>query len=520
MNINVHHPPDYSSVPQDNLILEHYGINELNFESIKKYREKFSAIKPDHPWNGLEMKEFLYKIGAWGKVRNTNKEGLTLAGLLMFSEERIITEVLPQYFLEYRESLEETLNEGWSQRFTSQDGTWSGNVFDFYFKASTDLVADFNTSYKSNDFTQSDEIVAISCLYESLINTLVHSDYYGEGGVVVEKEKALFRFSNPGLFRISIEQALEGNISNLRNPNLFKMFILIGLCKRTGSGLRGIETTWRHYGNDAFDLIQDSESERTILTLHVTLNLLEEEEQSETIIENDLPLFPEEDELLMENFDVFENSENEKNNSYNSGSDVVDKNDNSYNSEEISYNNKGYSYNNGSDSYNKDDNSYNSEDNSCNKQGNSCNNDYDSYNKEKRSLDSFNDVLNSYNSEVHATNEGKTNIEVSNSTNGSEEEEINVSSPKEIKEILWEISELARRKKRLSPSVMEEMIVRLCAYKPLMIKELADLLERTPDGLRNNYLVKLLNKGRVRLKYPNQINHPRQAYITVEKQRK
>lgn len=506
MNINVHHPPDYSSVPQDNLILEHYGINELNFESIKKYREKFSAIKPDHPWNGLEMKEFLYKIGAWGKVRNTNKEGLTLAGLLMFSEERIITEVLPQYFLEYRESLEETLNEGWSQRFTSQDGTWSGNVFDFYFKASTDLVADFNTPYKSNNFTQSDEIVAISCLYESLINTLVHSDYYGEGGVVVEKEKALFRFSNPGLFRISVEQALEGNISNLRNPNLFKMFILIGLCKRTGSGLKGIETTWRHYGNDAFDLIQDSESERTILTLHVTLNSLEEEEQSEAIIENDLPLFPEEDELLMEDFDVLENSENEKSNSYNSG--------------DSSYNNKNNSCNSEVSSFNKDDNFYNSEDNSFNKQVNSCNKDDNSCNKEQRSFDGFNNVLNSYNSEVHAINEEKTNIEVSNSTNGPEEEEINVSSPKEIKEILWEISELARRKKRLSPSVMEEMIVRLCAYKPLMIKELADLLERTPDGLRNNYLVKLLNKGRVRLKYPNQINHPRQAYITVEKQRK
>ena len=55
--MNIHHPPDYSSVPQDNAILEHYGINELNFESIKKYREKFSALKPNHPWNGLEMKE-------------------------------------------------------------------------------------------------------------------------------------------------------------------------------------------------------------------------------------------------------------------------------------------------------------------------------------------------------------------------------------------------------------------------------------------------------------------------------
>ena len=67
---------------------------------------------------------------------------------------------------------------------------------------------------------------------------------------------------------MSVEHALEGNISNLRNPNLFKMFILIRICKRTGSGLKDIETTWRGYGDDAFDLIQDSESERTIIVTY------------------------------------------------------------------------------------------------------------------------------------------------------------------------------------------------------------------------------------------------------------
>lgn len=83
---------------QDNLILEHYGLNELNFDTIKSYRDRFAEVKPAHPWNALETKEFLYKVGAWGKVRDTHKEGVTLAGLLLFSEERIITEVLPQYF--------------------------------------------------------------------------------------------------------------------------------------------------------------------------------------------------------------------------------------------------------------------------------------------------------------------------------------------------------------------------------------------------------------------------------------
>ena len=347
--MNIHHPPDYSSVPQDNAILEHYGINELNFESIKKYRERFSALKPSHPWNGLEMKEFLYKIGAWGKVRNTNKEGLTLAGLLMFSEERIITEVLPQYFLEYRENLGETLFEDWSKRFTSQDGTWSGNVFDFYFKASTDISHDFHALYPNGHRTQADGTAALSCLHESLINALVHADYYGEGGIVIEKEMDLLRFSNPGLLRVPVEQALEGNISNLRNPNLFKMFILIGLCKRTGSGLKGIKITWANYGENAFDLIQDPTSERTILTLYAKQDVLYKE-RPEEVTENNLSLFPKEDELFLANFDDIESSYNNETDSMNSEVENM----NSYNKDDNSINNE-------FNSYNKDDNSYNNE---------------------------------------------------------------------------------------------------------------------------------------------------------------
>jgi ATP-dependent DNA helicase RecG len=500
--VNIHHPPDYSSVPQDNAILEHYGINELNFESIKKYREKFSALKPSHPWNGLEMKEFLYKIGAWGKVRNTNKEGLTLAGLLMFSEERIITEVLPQYFLEYRESLEETLFEDWSKRFTSQDGTWSGNVFDFYFKTSTDLSDDFHALYLNDRLNQADETAALSCLHESLINALVHADYYGEGGIVIEKETDLLRFSNPGLLRVPVEQALEGNISNLRNPNLFKMFILIGLCKRTGSGLKGIKTTWESYGDDAFDLIQDPTSERTILTLYAKQSVLDKEHPEE-VIENDLSLFPEEDESFLANFDDIESS---------------------YNKETNSMNNKEHSYNNGLNSYNKDDNSvnkefnsYNNADNSYNREGNSLNNESDSGNNEVENMNSYNNVQ-------QADIDEKADIIVNDLESEDHEGEViqpsSQLSPKEIEEKLWEMSELARRKKRLAPAVMEEIIVSLCAQKTLMLRELAYLLDRTPDGLRNNYLAKLLDKGKVRLKYPNQVNHPKQAYIIVKQKEK
>lgn len=176
------------------------------------------------------------------------------------------------------------------------------------------------------------------------------------------------------------------------------------------------------------------------------------------------------------------------------------------------------------DKFSNSENSVNKEGNSYNREVYSYINESNSYNSVGKSDNKGNDQLNHAsnfdNSGIPVIHQEKTNITVNHSTNESREEEEGESSPKEIEGKLWEISELARRKKRLSPSIMEELIVGLCTQKSLMLKELAHFLERTPDGLRNNYLAKLLNKGELRLKYPDQINHPKQAYIVVEKQAK
>ena len=160
----------------------------------------------------------------------------------------------------------------------------------------------------------------------------------------------------------------------------------------------------------------------------------------------------------------------------------------------------------------------------------SMNNEFNSYNisellnNEESSMNSEVENMNSYNNVQQADISEQADIIINDSENEDHEEEASQSlsqlSPKEIEEKLWEISELARRKKRLAPAVMEEIIVSLCAQKTLMLRELAYLLDRTPDGLRNNYLAKLLDKGKIRLKYPNQVNHPKQAYIIVKQKEK
>lgn len=447
-----------SSVWHDSSILEHYGLNELNFESIKNYREKFAAVKPNHPWNGLETKEFLYKIGAWGKLRDSSKEGVTLAGLLMFSEERVITEVLPQYFLEYRESLDDIVTNGWIKRFTSQDGTWSGNLYDFYFKVMSQLQ-----QHDMDDSVQ-------TALREALVNAIVHADYLGEGGIIVEKENGVFRFANPGLFRIPVDAALSGHMSNLRNPNLFKMFILIGLCKRAGFGLKHIVTTWSGPQCKQPEFIQHSNPERTVVIIYPFGFPDETAASYETDIYQDIEQQEEREmDLVLTEEDL---------NSINKYQSSINNDQSSINSENNSANKKDNSVNKTPISINKDDNSVNSEDNFINK-------DPDSVNKH----------LNSVNNGLSSSDSDKDK------------------EKSEIDEKLWNIAELARKKKRLPPSVMENIILQLCALRPLMLKELAALLERTPDGLRNNYLGKLIEEGKIRLKYPDQPNHPKQAYM-------
>ncbi|WP_425455912.1 ATP-binding protein [Ectobacillus funiculus] len=465
---NMNHPIDHSAASQDTVILEHYGLNELNFESVKGYREKFAMTKPNHPWNGLETKEFLYKIGAWGKLRNTSKEGLTVAGLLMFSEERIITEVFPQYFLEYRESLQDTLSSCWSERFTSQDGTWSGNLYDFYFKVMEHFSKGLPVSYMK-------EKICLA-LHEALINMIVHADYYVEGGLVIERNAHAIRFSNPGLFRIPVEQAFEGGISNLRNPNVFKMFILIDLCQRAGFGLKSMYSLWTEQQWSRPHIDQEAQLERTTLTLSM----------SESIAEGKLEWMDE----IASTYDGFEIDRSSVNKEYSSMNSEVDSVNKEYNS-----------VNNDSNSVNKEQNSISIEDNSVNNDVDSMNNDSNSMNKEYSSVNNEEDdpIL----------EELPTFLEQIENIDGQQESVI----AEDIEKELWEISEIARRKKRLSPSKMEEIILQLLMKKPLMLKELSRLLERTSDGLRNNYLAKLLQKEKIKLKYPDQPNHPKQAYL-------
>ena len=154
------------------------------------------------------VKEFLYQLGCANKKSSQYK--LTLAGLLMFGYEREITEILPNYFLDYREK-DTTLNsERWSHRIISSDGSWSGNLYDFYFKIINRLTSDLAVPFKLNNSIRSDNTPIHDAIREALTNTLIHADFRESGSILIEKTDNTFTFTNPGNLRIPKERALKG----------------------------------------------------------------------------------------------------------------------------------------------------------------------------------------------------------------------------------------------------------------------------------------------------------------------
>lgn len=112
-----------------------------------------------------------------------------------------------------------------------------------------------------------DDTPVHQALREALANCLINADYYGRQGLVIIKKRDSIIMSNPGGFRIEIDAAKSGGVSDPRNGAMLKMFNLIDIGERTGSGVPNIFRVWREQGWVMPDIAEQLEPERTVLTL-------------------------------------------------------------------------------------------------------------------------------------------------------------------------------------------------------------------------------------------------------------
>ncbi len=258
---------DASIKTQDMLVLENMGLDVIDYDSVRRYRIRMKTYRPGHVWEELEDADFLYKLGAVGRSED-GKMHPTAAGLLMFGYEYEIVKEYPHYFLDYQEQMDP--NTRWTDRIVSSSGDWSGNVYDFYFRVYNKITQDIKVPFKLEGGDRIDDTPVHKALREALANCLINADYYGRQGIVIIKKKDKITLSNPGGFRIDVEAAKSGGVSDPRNSALIKMFNLVDIGERAGSGIPNIFSVWKKQGWNAPTISESFEPERIILSLEVS----------------------------------------------------------------------------------------------------------------------------------------------------------------------------------------------------------------------------------------------------------
>ena len=431
----------------DARILSAFGIDDLDLETLAAYKNVFAARMPTHPFLGLPIIEFLRSIGAWNRDREEKVEGLTLAGLLMFGKLRSILDAVPSYIVDYQERPEAKAENRWIDRITT-DGSWSGNLYDFYRKVYPKITQDLKIPFKLEGATRIDETPIHEALREAFVNALIHADFLCRVSILVVKRPDMFVFRNPGLMRIPIEQALQGGVSNsdCRNRNLQKMFQFIGACEQAGSGIPKIYQNWKqqHWRNPK--IIEKPDPEQTIFELHMFSLLPQEDvEKLDKKFGDKFRKLPELERVAL----IFAETDG----------NVDHKRLKEISPEHPADISKALNH--------------------------LVKNGFLSTGGAGRGMSYY-----PINSEgLPLSSEGSDNKE-------------------------QEIAKTVREKKKISTSDMQNTILQLCDIKPQSLKNLADLLGRSSDHLRQSAISNLILNKKLVFLYQHEINHPEQAYLT------
>jgi len=256
---------DSDTSSQDSKVIEKARMEDLDYGTVERYRNIYRAERGGSEWNSYDDVEFLKALGAAdegedGEVHPTG------AGLLMFGKDRWITKEFPHYFLDYRQ--EAGAVERWADRFTSQPGDWSGNVYDFYGKVYNKLKAALKVPFSlDGNMRRVDDTPAHKALREAIANCLTNANYYERRGIVCVWRDDAIAIENPGDFRMPIDEAMKPGNSDPRNETMLKIFSFVNVGERAGSGMGTIVNGWRAGGYPEPTYEVEYGPDRTKLTL-------------------------------------------------------------------------------------------------------------------------------------------------------------------------------------------------------------------------------------------------------------
>jgi len=507
---------DQAEQPADSEILDGFSLDDLEQQSLDQYRNRFASRSPVHPWLKVDNRGLLEKLGGWRTDRATGHEGLTVAGLLMFGKDEAIRDpsAVPQYHVDYRERLSSDPLVRWTDRVWP-DGTWTANLFQFFERAYPRVVRDLRIPFQLASqqevslFQRNDDTIVHEAIREAFVNALIHADYRGQGGIVIERYRDRLEFSNPGTLLLGIDQILKGAVSECRNRTLQGMFAMLGYGERAGSGIDKIRQGWasQKWRWPQIQELQRPDRVRLVLPM---VSLLPEESVGRLRAasgDNLRGLSAREVQALV-TADLEGTVSNQRLQQFSSDhttditrllQDLVG---------------KGHLVKDGYGrwaSYRLSEKLLRSDPHApgvkATLQTSSQHNGESSQHSGESSQHNGESSQHSGESSQHSGESSQHSGESSQHSGESSQHTDQVQDGAE----LLAIAAPARGKARLAPAKMRELIRQLCQVQSLTVSQLASLLNRNPDGIRNRFLSEMVREGVLLARYSDP-THPEQAY--------
>lgn len=164
----------------DGVMVENYNMADIDMTALHAYRNRFEVRNVDHVFNQLDDKEFLRNMGGYTIDRNTQREGLTVAGLMMFGKGLSVRDRFDNIRMDYIDKTDLVGDSRWSDRLT-YDGTWENNLYNFFTRVIPKLTADLKRPFRLEGMERIDDTPIHKAVREGLTNMIIHADIFITG---------------------------------------------------------------------------------------------------------------------------------------------------------------------------------------------------------------------------------------------------------------------------------------------------------------------------------------------------
>ncbi|NIM14441.1 MAG: winged helix-turn-helix transcriptional regulator [Candidatus Aminicenantes bacterium] len=233
----------------DSMMLKGFTIDDIDSETVTIYKGYLKYKDPESPFLVMDEKAFLRKLGCLttNKERD-NQEELTMAGLLLFGKDDSIRERFPAYELDvYLVPRDDRVAQGvrWNDR-----KIYECNLVKTYLEAIEYIKGKIEIPFALADdhMTRTEEVPVVLALREALVNMIIHRDYFEHGQSRVKIYRDRIEMVNPGSTPRTVQEIIEDEVTEPRNPIMAKLFRMIGWAEVAGSGMMKILKNWKAAG--------------------------------------------------------------------------------------------------------------------------------------------------------------------------------------------------------------------------------------------------------------------------------